>query len=467
MVSTGASALTPEQLATHLDVTGTVVTRDGVRIARATGPDGNDRWRLSWYDAQPDGSKRRRQTWATGSARDAVAKARGVRGSGPSRATTSPSGVTLRELRRRWLDSATPRTWAATHREQRKRQLAEAISGHEADPAPELTATAVAAMVAGARTADGQYRRRDAIREMLDWAYRHGHVPTSRESLMARVDLPRRPAARGGRIKTPSLSSFYAVLTAAEEFAKEKWGGDSGEEAVALLLTLLMTGIRPGELYALRARDVDLAARRITIRSTLAEPIDGTLLIKPPKSGKTRVVSYPALSFAPIADLGTMGVPMSSLRAGGAEGLGVYAYDERLYEQWQRARKAHGPDALLFGRLMAAKPRKPQAISGISGDPLPPGQRIWTRSPFASAFWRPIRELQDEWRAEEFTPYSLRHLYASYRLNVLNHPVAAVAASMGHSTVDVVLRRYVAAPEIPPSEVAWLPPGATPIPGGE
>lgn len=284
---------------------------------------------------------------------------------------------------------------------------------------------------------------------------------------MARVDLPRRPPPRGGRIKTPSIQSFYAALTAAETFATKKWGPDAGEEVIAMFLTLLMTGIRPGELMALRARDVDLPNRRFTIRSTLAEPIDGRLLIKPPKSGRSRIIAYPALTFSPIADLGSLSLPMSTLRDGGAEAFGVYAYDQRILEHTLRVRAAHGPNALLFGRLMAAKPRKPQVVEGIGSDPIPPGQRFWTRGPLSSALWRPVRDLVPEWKAEGYTPYSLRHLYASYRLNVLNHPVAAVAAAMGHSTVDVVLRRYVAPPEIAQSEVAWLPPGATPIPGGE
>ena len=456
-----------EQQATHLEMTGALETRAGVRISRSAGPDGMTRWRLSWYDAQPDGSKRRRQTWASGSARDAIDKARNARGGGNHRRASTTSGVTLKELRKRWLDSATPRSWAATHREQRKLQLSKALDGHESTPAAALTSTEVADMVAGGRTADSQYRRRDALRELLDWGHRHGHLPHSREELMARVDLPRRPPPRGGRIKTPTLTSFYSVLTAAEAFAKRKWGEEAGDEVIAFFLMLLMTGMRPGEAMALRVRDVDLVQRRVTVRSTLAEPIDGRLLIKPPKSGRTRMISYPALSFSPVADMGSLGIPMSTLRAGGAEAIGIYAVDQRFIDHAVRVRAKHGPNALMFGRLMAAKPRKPQLVEGIDSDPIPPGQRFWTRGPLSSALWRPVRDLVPEWKSEQFTPYSLRHLYATHRLNTLHHPVAAVAASMGHSTVDVVLRRYVAAPEIPPSEVAWLPPGATPIPGGE
>jgi integrase len=67
-----------------------------------------------------------------------------------------------------------------------------------------------------------------------------------------------------------------------------------------LLATLAYTGLRWGELAALRVRNVDLANQRLHIVESVSE-VGGTLAWGTPKSGESRVVTFPAFLAAPIA----------------------------------------------------------------------------------------------------------------------------------------------------------------------
>jgi integrase len=65
--------------------------------------------------------------------------------------------------------------------------------------------------------------------------------------------------------------------------------GDYGPEASAIILTLGFVGMRPGELCALQAADLDLANQEMAIRRTR----DATGHEKLPKNGKERTVTVP------------------------------------------------------------------------------------------------------------------------------------------------------------------------------
>lgn len=99
------------------------------------------------------------------------------------------------------------------------------------------------------------------------------------------------------RLETPKGRKDITALTEPEidrlaQTAREQHG-DYGDEAAALVLFAAYTGIRPGELAALRWSDLDLANRRATISRAL----DGQGGIKAPKNGKSRriVLAPPAL----------------------------------------------------------------------------------------------------------------------------------------------------------------------------
>lgn len=71
-----------------------------------------------------------------------------------------------------------------------------------------------------------------------------------------------------------------------------------------LIRFLAYTGCRVGEATALQARDVDTAARRVTIRRTWTET-KGThkRVLGSPKNGKSRVVAYPAFLDRDMANM--------------------------------------------------------------------------------------------------------------------------------------------------------------------
>ena len=98
---------------------------------------------------------------------------------------------------------------------------------------------------------------------------------------------------RPTRLETPKGRKDITALTEPEiaQLAKVagEQHGDYGEEAAALVLFAAYTGVRPGELAALRWCDLDIPNRRATIRRAL----DGQGGIKPPKNGKARRVVLP------------------------------------------------------------------------------------------------------------------------------------------------------------------------------
>lgn len=92
------------------------------------------------------------------------------------------------------------------------------------------------------------------------------------------------------RLETPKGRKDITALTEEEieglgAVAREIHG-DYGDEAAALVLFAAYTGVRPGELAALRWSDLDLTGRRATISRAL----DGQGGLKAPKNGKPRVI---------------------------------------------------------------------------------------------------------------------------------------------------------------------------------
>jgi integrase len=86
------------------------------------------------------------------------------------------------------------------------------------------------------------------------------------------------------------------ALRASDRGARRFGGAHNGEygtEVRATILTLAYIGVRPGELCALRRRDLDERNRELTVRCS----VDGTGVEKPPTNGKPRIVTvrWPAL----------------------------------------------------------------------------------------------------------------------------------------------------------------------------
>jgi integrase len=77
-------------------------------------------------------------------------------------------------------------------------------------------------------------------------------------------------------------------LTHQEVAALAEAAGDDG----IVIQALAYTGLRFGEMAALRVRDVDMQRRRLTIRASVTE-VAGHLVTGPPKSGTARSVPFP------------------------------------------------------------------------------------------------------------------------------------------------------------------------------
>jgi integrase len=105
------------------------------------------------------------------------------------------------------------------------------------------------------------------------------------------------------RLETPKGRKDITALTEAEieqlaQVAREHHG-DYGDEIAALIVFAAYTGVRPGELAALRWSDLDIPNRRATISRAL----DGQGGIKPPKNGRPRRIVLPPQALRALSTL--------------------------------------------------------------------------------------------------------------------------------------------------------------------
>jgi integrase len=102
------------------------------------------------------------------------------------------------------------------------------------------------------------------------------------------------------RLETPKGRKDLTALTEAEigELADlaERVSGEYGPTVRAIVMTLAYTGVRPGEVCALRRSDLDAAQRELVVRYS----VDGTGVEKAPKNGKPRIVTVPPVALEAI-----------------------------------------------------------------------------------------------------------------------------------------------------------------------
>jgi integrase len=105
------------------------------------------------------------------------------------------------------------------------------------------------------------------------------------------AEVERHPQRTSGDIQVFSVEEVYALARAA-----------SSEQDASISLTAAFTGLRRGELVALRWRDVDFAAASIRVRASYA---GGALTT--PKSGRVRTVPMAPDVAETLAPLGQRG----------------------------------------------------------------------------------------------------------------------------------------------------------------
>ncbi len=170
------------------------------------------------------------------------------------------------------------------------------------------------------------------------------------------------------------------------------------------------TGLRRGELLALRWSDVDLAGGRLSVRRSL-ERVGGEIRTKEPKTARSRrTVALPTFA-------------ITALRT--------------------RKDDQHRNLAVLFGDLEARRrQREGWVFDRIDGEPWDPGA-------FSLAFYRLIRRAKLP--AVRF--HDLRHSYGTLAL-AAGTDLKTISAALGHSTISTTANIYLHAVESLQQEAA-------------
>jgi integrase len=150
---------------------------------------------------------------------------------------------------------------------------------------------------------------------------------------VAEVEKP--PLARSGGIDVFSPEEVHALVRAA-----------ASEQDAAIYLTAAFTGLRRGELIALRWRDVDFNGSVIRVRASYAE---GHLTT--PKSGKVRSVPMVDEVAQQLAGLSERGGGIADDDLVFAEEYGDWLNDDRLRRRYGKALQRAGLRRLRFHDL--------------------------------------------------------------------------------------------------------------------
>ncbi|MCB0921096.1 MAG: tyrosine-type recombinase/integrase [Actinobacteria bacterium] len=363
-------------------------------------------------------------------AEEAVVKARRINarvGAGASKSTSS-----VNDLWAAWIDPRRPRTrpWGLKHSEAMKwmgtRHIAPTIGRIACQ---DLRKDDLQKCVDHAPTSGEGRRVRTALRTCLKWGYEEGYLIVPPDKLLGGVhwvgsgcdDQPVQvKVTEQGTdplwVPPEAIPTHDAVAELAYQMTKLHLGNSSW--GLPVLLSAY-SGIRQGEMFALRANDVDTAKRQIRIERQKVEA-GGLREITDPKGRKRRTTIYPKRT------------PKSARYPKGFELAKAIA----AQKSW--VIKKYGKDALLF--------------------PTPTG-KMWNASnfrerrfnPAAQAAKWPTRKVR-RWIPSSPTPmeldgfvwtwHSLRHVFCTYYLWELGAKPVDVSQAAGHSTVEITLKVY-------------------------
>ena len=176
---------------------------------------------------------------------------------------------------RQWLEEvARPRVRASTFKSYR-----EIVEGHLVPelgriPLAKLTPADVQAFLNGRSAKNLSPRRVQYIHAVL----RRALVTAERWGLVSR---------NVARLVDPPRATRHEITPLTPEQARQLIDAAIDDRHRALWITALGTGLRQGELLALRWEDVDLMAGRLWVRHTLAN-VAGTLTLLEPKTDRSR-----------------------------------------------------------------------------------------------------------------------------------------------------------------------------------
>jgi integrase len=351
---------------------------------------GTDTWTACWelfvdLGRRADGVRERRTKTVYGTEREAAKELRALLRELDAGVRRDPSKCTVAQLLRDWLKhkADVEASTREKYHEVIEQQLIPAFGRLKLD---RLDRTAIRAQYArwlreGRVRGEGGFspatirKFHTVLREALQMAVDDGLVA---RNMAAGVELP-----KGERRERRALSS--------EEYARLVHAAQ-GSSMYAPIVTALATGMRRGELLALRWEDVDLDGAHLAIRRSLERTKSG-LRLKAPKSGRSRVVGLPAIA---------------------VEILRSHRVDQNK-------------ERLSCGEAWA---NNDLVFSTLAGAP-------WDPTTFSRAF----RRLGSRAGLGSMGPHTLRHTAATEMLRQGLHP-KVVADRLGHSSTRMTLDVY-------------------------
>ena len=238
------------------------------------------RWRASLVVTHPDSGRSVRRVVSGRTRADAVRKLDALKGEA---AQGFASGETTGTFLARWVETVRPRLRPSTHREYVRH-----VTGHFASLSPvPLTKLspghverAMAALLAGGLSAQTVRHARSSLRRALHDAQRDGLIARNVAALARPPRLERR------ELRALTVAEVRAFVAATAD--------DPLGPAFAVAIG---TGLRRGELLALRWTDVDLTGRSLVVRRSLARTADGSYAAAEPKTPRSRrTVMLPAVA---------------------------------------------------------------------------------------------------------------------------------------------------------------------------
>lgn len=268
----------------------------------------------------------------------------------------------------------------------------------------EITTHLVKTLVLSAPTAGEQRRLRSAVSGLLKYGYAEDWISREPAHLLKTSNLRNRKAAlygdAEGQVHQADVPTHDEVGELA--FALTKQECSQGWYSLLAMIPAY-TGLRLGEVLALRKRDIDLNDRRIHVRRQVTE-VNGKPVFGPPKRGSARTTVIPRT------------LPQSARYPDG------YPLLEVLRE---RIAQLTEDEQLLF--------------------PSPRG-RNWRRSNFSRRLFIPAAKAAG-WRTTpdgdiQLKYHSLRHRFCTWMLWDRGKSPQDVAVVAGHKNVAVTLKIY-------------------------
>lgn len=260
---------------------------------------GERRWLVRVFLGRDATTGRRRyhNHMVNGPKKDAERYLNGVLRSRDLGTFAEPSRITLGEYLDRWFEAAVkPRVRPRTlqdYRQLLRLYMSPALGGRRLDQIRALDLQTVYSDLGQRVTALTVQKTHRVLSQALKQAVRWRLLSYNPA---ADVALPRDQRPEMSALTAAQAEGF---IRAADAYDREPEGSDDGRTARRLprgiLFTFtLATGMRPGEVLALRWQDVDLAAGRVTVRRNLVQLHGRTVFGEPKSRAGRRVIPLPS-----------------------------------------------------------------------------------------------------------------------------------------------------------------------------